>query len=48
MEVPNQKTDDDQTELEEIPNISTNNNQENNGHKYIEEREKKLSLIHIC
>ena len=41
MEGPNQKTDDGQTELEEIPNVSTNNNQENTGHKYIKEKEKK-------
>ena len=41
MERPNQKTDDGQPELEEIPNISNNNDQENTGHVYTEDREKK-------
>ena len=38
---PNQKTDDGQTEVEEIPNVSTNNNQENTEHEYTKNREKK-------
>ena len=41
MKGSHQKTEDGQTELGELPNVSTNNNQENNGHKYTEEREKK-------
>ena len=41
MEGPNQKTDNGQTDLEEIPNISNNNDQENTGHVYTEDREKK-------
>ena len=39
MEKPNQKTDDGQPELAEIPDVSNNNDQENTGHV--------LSLIHI-
>ena len=41
MEGPNQKTDDGRTELEELPNVSTDNNQENNRHKYTKEKEKE-------
>ena len=42
MEVPNQKIDGGtQTKLRELPNGSTNNHQENDGNKYIEERERK-------
>ena len=32
MEKPNQKTDDDQPELEEIPEVKNNENQEDTGH----------------
>ena len=41
MEKPDQKTDDDQPELEEIPDVSNNNDQENTGHVYTKDSEKK-------
>ena len=41
-EVPNQKIDvDTQTRLRRLPNISTDSHQQNNGNKYIVERERK-------
>ncbi|KAI0244207.1 hypothetical protein L0F63_007104 [Massospora cicadina] len=41
MEKPNQKTDDGQPELEEIPDVNNNNDQENTGHVYTKDSEKK-------
>ena len=41
MKGPNQKMDDGQTELRELPNINTDSHQKNNGNKYIGESERK-------
>ena len=46
VEKPNQKTDDDQPELEEIPDVNNNNDQENTIHKDTKNSEKNRLIYH--